>query len=328
MAVEASAPGKIILFGEHSVVYRGPAVAVAIDRRARVVGEERGDGRIFIEAVDLGVAGFFEEGGYRPVRGGMKGEVSLRAIMAAARHTMEHMGRGGGVSLKVFSEIPIAVGLGSSAATCVATVAALGALLGGGLSKEEICSLAFEGEKVIHGSPSGIDNTISTYGGILRYERAGGHRRFELVGELPLIVGNTGVRRSTRRMVERVRSLWEMERETVDGIIDLLSGISAQGLDALLRGDIKRMGTLMNISHGLLSSLGVSSPELDRLVHAARDAGAIGAKLTGAGGGGCMVALAGEDSLGRVEEAIARAGGKPIRIKPSSDGVRVRRLEG
>lgn len=328
MAVEASAPGKIILFGEHSVVYRGPAVALAIDRRARVIAEERGDKKIFIDAADLGIAGFFEDGGYRPVRGGMRGGVSLRAIDASARQTMKHMGISGGVSIKVSSEIPIAVGLGSSAAICVATVAAIGELLGGGLSKEEISSLAFEGEKLIHGSPSGIDNNISTHGGILRYERGGGYERYELEGGLPLIVGNTGVRRSTRVMVERVRDLWERERGTVEGIIDLLGRISSQGLDALLRGELGRVGTLMNISHGLLSSLGVSCPELDLLVHSARRAGALGAKLTGAGGGGCMIALAGVNRLEGVEEAIARSGGRPMRVSLSSEGVWVRRMTG
>lgn len=326
MAVEASAPGKIILFGEHSVVYRGPAIAIAIDRRAKVTAEERGDKRIFIDAIDLGVAGFFEEGAYKPVKGGMRGEVSLRAIDISARHTMGHIGRSRGVSLRVSSEIPIAVGLGSSAAICVATVAALGELLGGGLSREEICSLAFEGERIIHGSPSGIDNNVSTYGGVLRYERGGGHERFDLEGEIPLIVGNTGLIRSTRRMVERVRGIWEREREIVDGIIDLLGHISTYGLDALLRGDLQRMGTLMNISHGLLTSLGVSCPELDLLVHAAKSAGALGAKLTGAGGGGCMVALATGNRLGKVEEAIAKSGGKPMRVRLSSDGVTVRRI--
>ncbi|MEM2893852.1 MAG: mevalonate kinase [Candidatus Bathyarchaeia archaeon] len=326
MAVEASAPGKIILFGEHSVVYRGPAIAIAIDRRARVTAEERGDKKIFIEAVDLGVAGFFEEGAYKPVKGGMRGEVSLRAIDVSARHTMGHIGRSGGVSLRVSSEIPIAVGLGSSAAICVATVAALGELLGGGLSKEEICNLAFEGERIIHGSPSGIDNNVSTHGGVLRYERGEGYERFAPDVEIPLIVGNTGLRRSTRRMVEKVRGIWEKEGEIVDGIIDLLGHISTYGLDSLLKGDLQRMGTLMNISHGLLSSLGVSCPELDLLVYAARSAGAMGAKLTGAGGGGCMVALATENRLGKVEEAIASSGGEPIRVRLSSEGVTVRRV--
>ncbi len=326
MAVEASAPGKAILFGEHSVVYRGPAVAVAIDRRARVRAEGRGDERILIEAVDLGITGFFDDGDYTPVRGGMRGMVSLRAIDAVARRTMGDMGRRGGVNLKVSSDIPIAAGLGSSAAICVATAAALNELFEGGLSREEICNLALEGEKIVHGLPSGIDNSVSTYGGVLRYERGRGHERYELEGEIPLILGNTGVRRSTRQMVERVRGLLELEGEAVEEVIDLLSRISIQGLDRLLRGDLRRMGALMNISHGLLSSLGVSSPELDLLVHASRRAGALGAKLTGAGGGGCMLALARENDLGKVEEAIERSGGRPIRIKISSEGVRVRRI--
>lgn len=326
MVVEASAPGKVILFGEHSVVYRGPAVVLAIDKRARVVAEERGDNRIFIDAMNLGFSGYFVGDIYHPEHGEAWRGRRLAAFNVAAHKTMEHLGVESGLNLIVRSEIPIAVGLGSSAAVSVAMVAAIGALLGGDLSNEEICSIAYEGERVVHGTPSGVDNNISTYGGILRYEKGVGFERFEVDDSLPFVIGNTRRKRSTRRMVEMVHALRDRNPEVVDSIIDALGNLSRDGLTALLGDDLPRLGDLMNISHGLLSALGVSRPELDLMVHASRRAGALGAKLTGAGGGGCIIALAEEHRLRKIENAIKRERGDPIRVSVSYEGVKTREL--
>lgn len=326
MAVEASAPGKVILFGEHSVVYRGPAIVLAIDRRARVVAEERDDDRIYFDALNLGFSGYFHGDTYRPERGEAWRGRRLAAFKVAARRTMEHLGVDSGLNLIIRSEIPIAVGLGSSAAISVSTVAAVGALLGGDLSKEEICSIAFEGERVVHGTPSGVDNNISTYGGVLRYEKGVGFERFEVEGVPPFVIGNTRRKRSTRRMVEMVRALRDRNPGVVDNIIDDLGCLSREGLAALLEADLPRLGDLMNISHGLLAALGVSSPELDMMVHASRRAGALGAKLTGAGGGGCIIALTEASRLKRIENAIRRKRGEPIRVSVSYDGVKTREM--
>ena len=328
MRVKASAPGKVILFGEHSVVYRGPAIVLAIDRRVEVLAEPRGDDLLFIEAPDLGVSGFFHKGRYHPAAGGRRGEGVLRPLWVAVERTMKRLGRKTGVSLSVASEIPIAVGLGSSAAASVATVAAVGELLGGGLTPEEISLLAYEAERVVHGTPSGIDNTIATYGGGLVYERGKGMERLESLREIPLVIGNTGRSRSTGELVGRVRRLREKYRTLVDPIIDAIAHIARLGREALLEGDLWRMGELMRMNHGLLWALGVSSPELDRLVNAALEAGALGAKLTGAGGGGCMIALAEPDRLGAVSTAIERSGGSSLRAGISRSGVRVWRVEG
>jgi len=324
--VEASAPGKVILFGEHSVVYRGPAIVLAIDKRARVVAQKRSDSRIFFDALDLGFAGYFEGGRYHPVVGKPRRGRSLEAFNMAAVKTMEHLGVESGVSLSIRSEIPIAVGLGSSAAVSVATVAAVGALLGGGLPRDEVCSLAYEGEKVVHGTPSGVDNNISTYGGILMFERDVGFERFELDHSPPFIIGNTRWKRSTRRMVERVRMLRNRNQRVVDDIIDAIGCIAGEGLAALRRADLERVGDLMNINHGLLASLGVSSPELELMVHASRRSGALGSKLTGAGGGGCMIALAEDASIPRIEKAIQRRGGESISVNISHEGVATREV--
>ncbi len=326
MAVEATAPGKAILFGEHSVVYRGPAVVLAIDRRARVVAEKRGDDRIFFDALDLGFSGYFEGETYVPVQGEIQQGRRLQALLVSTRCTMEHLDLKSGLNLTVRSRIPIAAGLGSSAAICVATVAAVGELLGGGLSMEEVCDLAFEGEKVVHGTPSGVDNNISTYGGILRYERGKGIDRFELDSNLPFVIGNSRRRRSTRRLVSRVRALRERTPEIVEQVIEAMVQVSESGLAALKDVNLHRLGDLMNVNHGLLVSLGVSIAKLDLMVHASRVAGAYGAKLTGAGGGGCMIALSDISNLENVSRAIRRCRGDPYIVNISYEGVKTRRV--
>ncbi|MDP2899426.1 MAG: mevalonate kinase [Candidatus Bathyarchaeota archaeon] len=326
MSAEATAPGKMILFGEHSVVYRGPAILLAVDRRASVVASKRDDKRVYIDSEDLGFSGYFDNGEYTAVTGKVWRGRNMAALEVATRKVMAHLGVDGGVNLKVRSMIPIAVGLGSSAAVCVATTAAVGELFDGNLSKEKIAELSFEGEKVIHGNPSGADNSIATYGGIMRYERGVGLKRLKLDKPLPFVIGNTRKKRSTRNMVEGVKELKDRNPEVVDPIIYTMAGLSQTGLDALLRRDTGKLGDLMNINHGLLTSIGVSTQELDDLVYAARREGALGAKLTGAGGGGCMIALAEEEHLGMVEKGIRAARGYSMRVNLTDEGVTTRRL--
>jgi mevalonate kinase len=326
MSVEATAPGKMILFGEHSVVYRGPAILLAIDRRASVTASKREDKKIFIDAEDLGFSGYFEEGCYYPVTGRAWRGRNMAALSVAAQKVMAYLGANAGVTLVVRSMIPIAVGLGSSAAVCVATTAAVGELFNGGLTKEKVAELSLEGEKVIHGNPSGADNNIATYGGIMRYERGIGLEHLQLDGYLPFVIGNTRRRRSTRNMVESVKELRDRNPEVVDPIIYTMASLSQTGLNALLRRDLEKVGDLMDINQGLLYALGVSTRELDDLIYAARREGALGAKLTGAGGGGCMIALAAEENIGRVEKGIRSSGGQYLRVSVTNEGVKTRRL--
>jgi mevalonate kinase len=327
MSVEATAPGKAIIFGEHSVVYRGPAIVIAIDRRAKITAKARDDDRINFDCLDLGFEGYFEGDEYHPIAGEEWRGKRLQAMLVAARSTMKHLDNTQGLDLTVRSEIPIAAGLGSSAAICVATVAATGELLDGNLSKQEICDIAYEGEKMVHGTPSGVDNNISTFGGVLSFESGVGIERIDFQGGLPLVIGNSKRKRSTRRLVARVRALRERNPELVDGLIDSMGDVSRKGLEAIKARDYSMIGDLMNINHGLLSSVGVSISRLDILVHAARGAGAYGAKLTGAGGGGCMIAITEPHKLQEVSRAISRSRGEPHIVNISYDGVETRRLD-
>lgn len=327
MHVEASAPGKMILFGEHSVVYGKPAVVLAIDRRANVYAEKRSDNKIFIDADNLGFSGYFEDDTYHPVRGRAWRGRNLAALNVAAKKTMEYLGVQGGANLKVRSMIPIAVGLGSSAAICVATVAAVERLHDAGLKQEEISNIAFEGETIIHGKPSGVDNNVSTFAGVMSYDRENGIKRHKLDQDIPFIIGNSKKKRSTRKMVENVAALKERNPEEMNNILDSMGQIAESGLDALMKSDIHRIGDLMNLNHGLLSAIGVSTMKLEILCHTSRNNGALGAKLTGAGGGGCMIALAEEPVIPDIERAIRRRKSESYRVSLTDRGVESKWVE-
>ncbi len=327
MYVEASAPGKMILFGEHSVVYGKPAVVLAIDRRAKVYAEKRTDKKVFIDADNLGFSGYFEGDEYHAVRGKAWRGRNLAALNVSARKTMEYLGVEGGVNLKVRSMIPIAVGLGSSAAICVTTVSAVERLFDAGLKNEEISKLAFEGETIIHGKPSGVDNNVSTYGGVLSYDKENGIKRHKLEKNIPFIIGNTKKKRSTKKMVENVAALRERNPVEMEKILNSMGLIAESGLDALMKADINRIGDLMDLNHGLLSAIGVSTMKLEILCHTSRNNGALGAKLTGAGGGGCMIALAEEPDIPNIERAIRRRKSESYRVSLTDKGVESKWVE-
>jgi mevalonate kinase len=151
-------------------------------------------------------------------------------------------------------------------------------------------------------------------------------KRIELKRGLPLVIGNSKRKRSTRRLVARVRALKEREPDLVNGIIDSMVNVANRGLEALERMHLSRIGDLMNVNHGLLSSLGVSIAKLDLMCHLSRGAGAYGAKLTGAGGGGCMIAVGEPDRLEGISKGIRRCRGEPHIVNVDFDGVKTRRL--
>jgi mevalonate kinase len=327
MLVEATAPGKMILFGEHSVVYGRPAVVLAIDRRAKVVAKKRDDNKIYIDADNLGFSGYFENDVYHPVRGKAWRGRNLAGLNIASKKTMELLGVETGINLKVRSMIPIAVGLGSSAAICVATVGAIQQLFDAKLTTQDISDLAFEGEKIIHGKPSGVDNIVSANGGILKYSKDRGYEKFTLDKNFPFLICNSQKKRSTRIMVENVARLKERNPKVVEEILESMGQTAEKGLQSLLKTDMQKLGDLMNLNHGMLSAIGVSTMKLDILVHTARKHGALGAKLTGAGGGGCIITIAEDDKMTQIEKALRRRKCDTYMVSISDRGVESRWIE-
>ena len=292
----SSAPGKVYLFGEHAVVYGEPAVPCAIERRARVTVDRRDDDRLRVHAADLSLDGFTVEYSGRTDD---HPDVDVPdSLIAAAmgyvdgaidqvRSVTDEPDVGFDVTIE--SDIPLGAGLGSSAAVVVAAIDAATRELGVELSTAELAERAYRTEYAVQdGQASRADTFCSATGGAVRVE--GDDCRSLDAPELPLVIGFDGGAGDTGSLVAGVRSLREeyaFAADTVASIGDLVR----RGEEALAASDVTELGRLMNFNHGLLSALGVSSRSLDGMVWAAREAGAHGAKLTGAGGGGCIVAL-------------------------------------
>jgi mevalonate kinase len=215
----------------------------------------------------------------------------------------------------------MAVGLGSSGALAVATVAAVGKLLGKDLSREAILTLSTSAERFVHRNPSGIDQAISTYGGVIVYQRTVGITHLEVASKIPLVIGNTGIIRNTGDLVDRVKRRTRRYPQVMKQLAHTAGQLSKEAIDSLHHNDLNRFGELMDINHGLLVAVGVSHQVIDNLVHAAKGNGALGAKLTGAGGGGCIIALTTVEDRERISEAIRSGGGTPILAEKTDKGV-------
>lgn len=324
MGVVASAPAKVILFGEHFVVYGEPAIVLAIDKRAYATVECRKDKRLYIRSANLNLAGCFENGILRIEQGDAKEAKSrFEPVKLAVDKILEKYGESVGLNIEINSTVPVAAGLGSSAAVAAAVAAAVGELVGVKMTKEDVLRITFEAEKTVHGTPSGIDPAIATFGGTLLFQTDTGFKPLEVGMDIPLIIGNTGVERFTRLQVEKVRNLRERHSQIVDHIMWAAREVVLRAVDALKENDLETLGELMNINHALLYGVGVSDESLEWLINAARKAGALGAKLTGAGGGGCMIALTKNEKLQQILEAIQRAGGRPFVARKTDEGVKI-----
>jgi len=326
MGVVASAPAKVILFGEHFVVYGEPAIVIAIDKRAYAKAEIRNDKNLHLHSVNLNLGGYFENGVFKIERGDLKEAKSkFEPVKLAIGKVLEKYGENVGLNIEINSTVPVAAGLGSSAAVVAAVTASVGALLNVKMPKEEIFRTTYEAEKIVHGTPSGIDPAISTFGGTLLFQMDTGFKPLDVKMDIPLIVGDTGVERSTRVQVEKVRDINERYPRVVEPLMRAARETVLKAIEALKENSLETLGDLMNINHALLYGVGVSDESLEWLINAARRAGALGAKLTGAGGGGCMIALARNERVQEVVEAIQRAGGKPFVAKKTDEGVKIER---
>lgn len=311
--VTSSAPGKVYLFGEHAVVYGEPAVPCAIERRATVTVERRDDDRLRVHVRDLSLDGFTVE--YSSARDETPdvdvadslveaGTAYIDAAVEQARDAVVKRRSAGsqhsssadttgvsnvGFDIRVESEIPLGAGLGSSAAVVVACIDAATRELDVELSTEEIAERAYRAELAVQdGQASRADTFCSATGGAVRVE--GDDCRSLDAPNLPFVIGFDGGAGDTGKLVAGVRALKE-EYDFAAVTVETIGDIVRNGERALAEGDLEELGRLMDFNHGLLEALGVSSRSLDTMVWAARDAGALGAKLTGAGGGGCIVAL-------------------------------------
>lgn len=307
-ATRYSAPAKLILCGEHAVVYRRPAIALplaSVRATATITPGHRGSG-IVIEAPDLGRTWTLASRPDDPLSGLVR---SLLAHIGAAEPD---------IALRLASQIPIASGMGSGAAIATALVRAISSYLGHPLEPATIASLVYASEQRYHGTPSGIDNTVVAYEQAIWFVRGQSTphapapapliERLTISRPFTLIVGDTGIRSATRLPVGEVRRRWQANPTSYEAIFDQVAEVSTMVRACLANGTIEPLGSLLNHNQALLEALGVSSPELERLIAAARSAGALGAKLSGAGWGGVMVALVNAERHEAVARALSAAG--------------------
>lgn len=301
-AFAAYAPGKVILFGEHAVVYDRPAIAVPVTEvqaRAMVRADLAAPaGRIWMEAPDTGLDDDL---------GNLPPEHPF-AILLGAVGTALGLPRFPALRLHVTSSIPIAAGMGSGAAISVAAARALAAFVGRPLSDEQASQAAFEVEKAYHGTPSGIDNTVIAYGKPILFHRNQPFHILRPGKAFTLVIADTGLAVPTREVVGDLRRRWEESPIPYEQIFDAIASLVRQARTHIENGEVEALGILMNNNHHLLQQLGVSCPQLDRLVDAAREAGALGAKLCGAGRGGNMIALVTVDTAPSISETLKAAG--------------------
>ncbi len=317
LLAQACAPGKVILMGEHAVVYGQPALAVPVFgvwARARVWATDEPGGHVVVEAPDIALPPTrvedLEQG--HPLR------VAVEQVVAHASPPPE------GLHLQLTATVPMAAGLGSSAAVAVAVLRALAQALGLQVNPETLNAWAYEVEKIHHGTPSGVDNTTVVYQQPVYFRKGHPPRPLTLGGTFTLVIGDTGVPASTRETVARVRAGWQREPARYEGLFAAIGDLVEQAREALAQGDAPRLGALMDRNHALLQALGVSHPALERLVNAAREAGAWGAKLSGGGGGGNMIALVPPERAGHVQQALQEAGARRVWVTRLGEAHRAR----
>jgi mevalonate kinase len=308
---EASAPGKIILCGEHAVVYGRPAIALPLaDVRAHAVVHTGAAGSgITIDTPDL-------------ERRWNLADMPDHPLSEIVLSILNHLGvdKTLDLLLEVGGTIPIAGGMGSGAAVATALTRALAAHLGHELSANELSALVYTSEQRFHGTPSGIDNTVIAYEQPIWFARsqtttaalgasvAATIEPISIAAPFTLLIGDTGIRSPTRLPVGHVRQRWQAHPARYEALFDSIGALVVRARTALAAGDLSALGALLDENHTLLKRIGVSSTQLNRLVGAARAAGALGAKLSGAGWGGVMIALVAPAASQHVGQALRNAG--------------------
>lgn len=302
----ASAPAKVVLFGEHFVVYGSPAILGSIDRRIRVSAQIIRPTQIIIRS-DTGFSASFTVNKLDECGTNLSEAQKFTYPLYFATHDVISGSLNAkvklGVEIDIHSDIPYGIGLGSSAASCVATVAAVGSLF---LNRDRhwIFTRAHRAERLIHKSSSGGDCYVSTFGGLIYYIRNGKNRKIKTRRSVSLILVNTGIKHSTKALVSLVENFRNQNTSLFDDLANSATHICDQAALALTEDNPVKLGRLMSRNHRLLETLGVSTVETDNLVRYCLDSGAYGAKLTGAGGGGSVIALVPDEYKTEFEDKL------------------------
>ena len=301
--IPASACAKTILLGEHAVVYDQPAVAlpVSILRVKAIIEPGIGlkPGTVLLKipglALDTNLISL----------------PKVHPVAIAIQATLESLGISEQPSFRLYlsNNFPLGAGLGGSAAIAVAIARGLSAFLGHPLEQSEVNTVAYLAEQSAHGKPSGIDNTVVSLEQPIYFQRGGKPEILRPGANFPFLIADTGVSKHTQDVVGDLAQK-RAENNEIQKIMASIGKVSEEGRKAFIRGNLSRLGFLMDEDQSLLETLAVSSPELENLIKAAHTADALGAKLTGGGQGGCILALIEADKREAIEQALLNAGAK------------------
>ena len=299
METIASAPSKAILFGEHAVVYGHPSVAVPLPEiraYARVKDIKRR--KIIIDMPDFGKTGLFKELAWEhPIR------FAVDLFLSGYKITLSN-----GLRILIHSDIPIASGMGSGAAVSTAVFKALFSHFEIKYTSEKLSEFVYEVEKLHHGTPSGIDNTVVAYERPIVFRKGKGIQHIDFSHPIHLVIANSGSTTPTKVTVGDVRRLYENHTDSIKETFTQIERCATLGLEALIQGDLEKAGKNMTENHQLLRALTVSNERLDQLVETATSFGAYGAKLSGGGRGGIVIALAEAEHVPFLKHILLNAG--------------------
>jgi mevalonate kinase len=316
---ETSAPAKIILFGEHFVVYNKPAILASVTKRIKVGAHLNNSKTINIKS-DLGIEASYKESDFNIIKGANHSQTILYPLYESARSVLSERHQILGLDILVNSEFPYGLGLGSSAASCVATVAAVDSLFHKP-DKQYVCDKAIKSERLIHNNSSGADCYISTFGGLIYYIKNTGFNKIYCKKDLSLLIGNTGIRHSTGALVSSVKKFKDENSSLFNNLSRRAENICRDAFTAITKGDERKLGKLMRENHTLLQQIGVSHDKIDYLVNVCVENGALGAKLTGAGGGGIMIALVPQEEKLKLISIIEKNGCECMAVEIDFNGL-------
>lgn len=324
--VTVSAPGKLVLFGEHAVVYGKPCIVTAVGQRMKATVELIDQPVFQLNAPDVQISNY-----QKPINQLGKGDIPKgakfveMAVNNFVTHTRGPLAKLKGVKITTKSEFSSQFGFGSSSASTVCVIKALSELFGEKLPNKQIFDLSFKTVLDIQGKGSGVDVAAAIFGGTLYFVAAGEVIKSINIKHLPIIVGYSGIKFDTVKLLDQVAEKAKKYPNLINNVYEQIGILVNQARKSLLKSDWQTLGELMNFNEGLLAALGVEGKKLADMIYMARDAGAYGAKLSGAGMGDCMICLAPPSRVKAVKNAIIKAGGQIINVKINAEGVRVER---
>lgn len=318
---KVSAPGKLMLFGEHAVVYGRPCLITAVDQRMEVSVQPKPNDLIEIGAPGVGITGFKME--LDRLNESVETPAGARFLIASLRNFSKKFGLSSGLKIETKSEFSSEFGFGSSSAVTVGILKALAEFSEIKLDDRQLFDLSYQTVRDVQGVGSGFDLAAAIFGGTIYFVTGGKEINSLDIGELPLVVGYSGIKADTSILVRQVADFRQQNFAEAEAVFDQMTFLTQEARRFLEKRDWEKAGQLMDTNQNLLELLGVSTRKLSVLIESARKAGAYGAKLSGAGGGDCMITLVSEEKRGEVEKAIGDAGGKVLKVKTNARGVKI-----